>query len=136
MKRRTALPMLLLSAMLLGCSGGDAADAFRIQGTVTHQGKPVPIGSIIFQPDGSKGNSGAYGSAAIKDGQFDTRNNGQPMVGGPHLVIVEAFDGVDPNPDFAPYGKSLGESYQEAFELPEEDTTLNIELTDRKRQAK
>jgi len=102
-----------------------------LSGTVTHEGQPVAFGSIVFQPDQSQGNSGSYATASIKDGKFDTRSGGKGTVGGPHLVMIEAFDGQDINDDFAPYGKSLGESYQRPFDLPSEDSTLTIELTDR-----
>ena len=115
-----------------GCSKSDGPPTYHVQGTVTHDGKAVPIGSIVFQPDPSQGNRGPYGVAQIKDGKFDTKLEGQAVVGGPHLVIVEAFDGASPNPDYAPYGTSLGANYQEVFDLPKQDTTLDIELTERK----
>lgn len=119
---------MLLSAGL-GCGQSDP-ERFHLSGTVTHQGQPVAFGSIVFQPDQSQGNSGSYATASIKDGKFDTRS-GKGIVGGPHLVMIEAFDGKDINDDYSPYGKSLGESYQRPFDLPREDSTLTIELTDR-----
>lgn len=127
-------PCLLAGALLLsaylGC-GNSEADRYHLSGTVTHEGQPVAFGSIVFQPDQSQGNSGAYATASIKDGKFNTRSGGKGTVGGPHLVMIEAFDGQDINDDFAPYGKSLGESYQRRFDLPSEASTLDIELTDR-----
>lgn len=128
---------LLLAAVLIatgsGCGNSDSRDLYHVQGTVTYQGQPVSTGSIIFQPDPSQGNQGPYGSAQIENGKFDTQKDGQATVGGPHLVMIEAFDGVNPDPDFAPYGKSLGGGYQESFDLPKQDTKLDIELTDRRR---
>jgi len=45
----------------------------------------VPVGTIVFEPDVTKGNKGAAGVARIKDGTFDTRqDDGRGKVGGPH----------------------------------------------------
>ncbi|UUO07751.1 hypothetical protein M4951_05430 [Blastopirellula sp. J2-11] len=119
--------------LAVGCAEKASVNQFDVSGVVTFDGKPVPHGSIIFQPDEAQGNAGPYGSAMIKDGKFDTRvDNGTATIGGPHLISIEAFDGVEPNQDYAPYGRSIGDSYQEAFVLPQTDSTLNIELKDRK----
>jgi len=125
--------LLLVIALACGCSKSDGVEKFHIQGTVTYQGTAVPVGSIVFQPDPSQGNSGPYGVAQIKDGKFSTKVEGEAIVGGPHLVIIEAFDGKDVNPDYAPYGGSIGSTYQERFDLPKQDSTLDIELTQRKK---
>jgi len=83
----------------------------------------------MFQPDATRGNSGPTGSATIRNGAFDTRLEGEPPIGGPQIVFIEAFDGQVENPDYAPYGGSLGESYQAQYQLPQADTTLDIEMT-------
>jgi hypothetical protein len=119
--------LLLLLVFILGC-GHAGPPRYHVSGTVTYQGKPVPVGSILFQPDPSQGNSGAYGNAMIKDGKFDTRVDGEPPIGGPQLVIIEAFDGKNTT-DLTPYGNSLTSGYQEKYDLPDKDTTLDIELT-------
>ena len=136
MATRIVAAMLILGALILpcGCSKSDGVEKFHIQGTVTHQGNAVPVGSIVFQPDPSQGNSGPYGVAQIKDGKFSTKLKGEATIGGPHLVIIEAFDGKDVNPDYAPYGGSIGSTYQERFDLPKQDSTLDIELTERKKK--
>lgn len=106
---------------------------YRISGTVTYQGKPVPIGSVLFQPDPGQNNSGPVGSATIKDGVYDTQREGRGFSGGPQIVIVEAFDGQNIDPDYNPYGSSLTYGYMEPHPLPESDTTLDIELSERTR---
>ena len=124
----TAVCCLLLS----GC-GDSGPLRYHVSGTVTHEGVPVPKGSILFQPEGAQGDR-QYGSATINDGKFDTAaEGGEGIMGGPHLVSIEAFDGSTENPDLMPHGRSLGTGYREPFELPQKDTTLNIELTERTR---
>lgn len=118
----------LALVLLIGCAD-DGPPRYHVSGTVTYQGAPVPHGSIVFQPDSTQGNSGPSGSATIEDGAFDTRVNGEPPIGGPQIVFIEAFDGKVEHPDYAPYGGALGEGFQERYDLPQADTTLDIELT-------
>lgn len=117
-----------LMLVIAGCAE-DGPPRYDVAGTVTYQGSPVPYGTIMFQPDPTQGNSGPTGSATIKDGTYNTKLEGEPQTGGPQIVFIEAFDGKIENPDYAPYGAALGESYQQRYELPQADTTLDIEMT-------
>src|SRR5689334_24564800 len=81
----------LLLALLAGCGG---QKVYSVSGTVTFQGKPVPTGQIVFEPDASAGNAGQAAFAKIKDGRHDTRLEGQGTLGGPHLVRIHGRDGV------------------------------------------
>jgi hypothetical protein len=112
---------------LAGCQDS-GPPRYRISGTVTHQGQPVPIGSILFQPDGAKQNSGPYGFAPIREGRYDTQLDGKGFSGGPQIVIVEAFDGVNIDPDYNPYGLSISSGYIQPHDLPHTETTLDIRL--------
>ncbi|QEG39783.1 hypothetical protein UC8_17810 [Roseimaritima ulvae] len=109
-----------MALLLLGCGGSDV-QRYRASGAVTYQGKPVSQGTIMFEPDTSKGNSGAAGMAMIIDGQYDTEaEGGKGISGGPQIVSIQGFDGVDPNPEYAPYGSPIGkgESYIKRFDFP------------------
>lgn len=128
---RTYAATAALAILLSGCSES-GPPRYHVSGTVTHEGTPVPAGSILFQPDPAAGNEGPYGSATIKDGKFDTRDGGEPTIGGPQVVLIEAFDGNVKNPEYAPYGQSIGGGYQKSHPLPQADATLNIELTEEK----
>lgn len=80
-------------AFLVGCSSGDRV--YNLAGSVTYQGKPVPAGQIVFEPDTNAGNGGPPGFAKIKDGRYDTRIlEGQGTVGGPHIVRILGLDGI------------------------------------------
>lgn len=90
---------------LAGCAEKESA-RFRLTGTVTFDGKPVPFGDVLFTPDGSKGNSGPQGIAHIRDGKYDTGAlDGKGVGGGPTVVRVTGLTG--------PNGKLICE-----FEMP------------------
>lgn len=130
---RTAA-LLGLGLLVLASSGCQQRDEgrYRFSGTVTYHGAPVPIGSIMLEPDSSKGNSGPAGSAAITDGKFDSSAHGSGFVGGPHVVTIQGFNGENPDPDFAPHGAPIGggRSFIQRLDLPTEDVELNFEMAD------
>jgi hypothetical protein len=79
--------------MASGCGLGERQ--YHLSGAITYQGKPVPAGTIVFEPDATKGNQGAAGYARIKAGRYDTRaEDGKGTVGGPHLVRILGLDGI------------------------------------------
>lgn len=115
--------------MFTGCGGrGDGPPRFDVSGTATFQGQPIPVGSIIFEPDASKGNSGPGGFARITDGKYDThREAGQGTVGGPHLVRITGTDGK-PSDEYAPEGSALFPEYRTTVDLPKERTTHDFDV--------
>lgn len=126
--------LLGLGLLVLASSGCQPSDEgrYRFSGTVTYRGEPVPIGSIMLEPDSSKGNSGPAGSAAITDGKFDSSAHDSGFVGGPHVVTIQGFSGENPDPDFAPHGAPIGggRSFIQRLDLPTEDVELNFEMAD------
>lgn len=117
------LPMFILLAVLLtGCSNSGQYD---VSGTVTWQGKPVPIGLVTIEPDAQKGNQGVQTQGLIQDGHFQTLP-GHGAIAGPVLITVNANDGV-PTP-LAAHGKLLFRTYQFRYELPAAASTLTIEV--------
>ena len=64
--------------------------SIELSGEATHGGKPIPAGRIYFTPDSAKGNNGPQGFAPIKDGRYDTRNDGHGAVAGPMVVRYDA----------------------------------------------
>src|SRR5689334_5692258 len=93
--RFRSMPGLLFAAaaivlLLCGCSRGPKR--VRVSGAVTFQGKPVPYGNVVFEPDRSRGNSGPQGYATIKDGHFDTGvAGGSGACQGPQVVALEGY---------------------------------------------
>jgi hypothetical protein len=113
----------LLLNLLAGCGG---QKIYHLSGTVTYQGKPVPTGQIVFEPDASAGNSGQAAFAKIKDGHYDTRTEGQGTLGGPHLVRIHGRDGI-PRGELQ-NGLPLFKDYSSKVNLPKADAKQDFEV--------
>jgi hypothetical protein len=120
MKRLAPLVLLSLTLLLVGC-GGDDVSRYRLQGSVTFNGQPVPAGTIRFEPDEAAGNKGASGSAIIVDGKYDTKDKG--IIGGPHIVYIDGAEkgGANDEP-----GKTLFNNYSEKVDFPKESGTKDF----------
>jgi len=116
--------MLLVAGCLAACGCGGGAEPgparFRLSGKVTFDGKPVPVGTIYFEPE-----SGPAGNAQIKDGQYDTAN-GKGIVGGAHTVMIEGYDGHGANP--GEMGKPIFKPFRAKQDLPASDGTKDFEI--------
>jgi hypothetical protein len=123
-----AILMFGVVAIVSGC-GPDGPSRYSISGSVTFQGKPVPVGFIKFEPDTTKGNAGPGTGAPIKDGNYNVPS-AKGILGGHYRVIVDGFDGIPAVVDGekSPDGKLLFSNQQVPAELPQQDTTWNIEL--------
>lgn len=132
---RWPLAMAAVTLSLLGTLGCGSGDSGRqhATGKVTYQGQPVKHGTIMFEPDTRKGNSGPAGSASIVDGVYDTRRDGVGISSGPQWVTIQAFSGQNVNPEYAPYGTVIGdgETYAKSFEFSSSGLIeQDFELTD------
>jgi hypothetical protein len=119
-----AAGLVLGLAALAGCSSEEKL--YRVSGTVTHNGKPVPKGLIFFDPDGAKGTTGGQGFANIVDGKYDTAAEGRGVRGGAYVVRVNGFDGKEANE--APFGQPLFPEYTDSKELPKADSTYDVDV--------
>lgn len=118
---------VILAMSLAGCSGTDGASQYELSGTVTFQGKPIPAGTITFEPDAVKGNRGRQGFATIKDGRYDTREGGRGTIGGAQVVQISGTDGISAGETF-PTGKPLFEPYTTSVDLPKESSTHDFDV--------
>jgi len=124
------LPVLVV---LAGCGSGSGPARFDLSGTVTYDGKPVPAGYIVFNPDAAAGNSGPGTSADIRDGRYSTMS-GRGTIGGPHVATVNGFDGVafqtfdGPNGQAMPHpmGKPLFASAAIKADLPKQTAVYDF----------
>lgn len=98
-----------------GCSRPPAGPVrYRVSGSVTFAGKPVPAGRIVFEPDRAAGNSGPAAYGSIVAGRFAT----YPRMGaveGPHVVQISGFD-----------GKASGELSEGRPLFPEHTTSATV----------
>ena len=121
---RMLFPILCLAAVA-GC-GQRGPQRFRVSGTVTHAGKPVPLGRVIFEPDTTRGNDGPQGFAPIENGRFDTAGpHCKGAVGGPMLVRIDGL-GTSGGEDPAAAGRLLFPTHEEAIDLPSADSVRDF----------
>ena len=93
------LPGLVLIAAV-GCGPGGPA-RYAVEGRVTFRGQPVPNGMVRFEPDGTKGNRGPVGYAAIVDGRYTTVAKGaRGALKGPLVVWISGGPPPDPEKEF------------------------------------
>jgi len=124
--RALSLALSLAAPFLLGC-GSDGPQRYRLQGLVTYEGKPVPAGTIIFEPDASQKNDGPQGLATIHDGVFDSSRGGKGTVGGPHRITILGCDGASIS-ETSPQGKPLFEPSLTTAELPKKNGKLDFDI--------
>jgi hypothetical protein len=114
--------------VLAGC-GDRGPRQYEVSGTVTYGGKPVPYGTIDFEPDASAGNRGPGGRAEIRDGHYATAPD-RGVVGGPYVVRICGSDGMPlemPEEGLVdPAGTPLFEEHVEHVDLPNKDTTRDF----------
>jgi hypothetical protein len=119
----SAALVLIGIAALPGCSG---EKTYHLSGTVTYKGKPVPKGQIVFEPDASAGNSGQPAYASIVDGHYDTRDDCQGTVGGPHIVQIHGRDGI-PRGELL-NGLPLFRDYSTTVDIPKGSNKQDFEV--------
>jgi hypothetical protein len=117
------------AAVILGGCSPDGPSRYSISGSVTFQGRPVPVGFIKFEPDATKGNMGPGSGTSIQNGSY-TVPSATGVLGGHYRIVVEGFDGIPAVVDGekAPDGKLLFSNQQILAELPQHDSTKNIEV--------
>ncbi len=115
----------LLLIGVAGC-GRRGPERFHVSGTVTHAGKPVQLGRVVFEPDTARGNDGPQGFAPIENGRFDTaRPHCRGTVGGPMRVRIDGFE-MTGGEDAAASGKLLFATHEEAIDLPRADVVRDF----------
>ena len=95
--------------LVAGC-GPQGVSRYDVEGTVTYGGKPLPLGTIRFEADASKGNRGPVGIAPIVDGAYSTTGQGsRGALRGPIVAVITGLPAADPK---AEYQLPLFEEYR------------------------
>ena len=125
---RTAVLCVLAASVLgwAGC-GNQGVPRYNLSGTVTFQGKPVPAGRIIFEPDVRKGNDGPQGYSDIKDGKYGTDRFGKGAVAGPLIVTIIGTTGENAS-EANMLGQPLFPRYKTTIDLPKEAIEYDFEV--------
>jgi len=116
--------LLLPLSLVCGC-GSDGPERYEVSGKVIYDGKPIPAGEVVFEPDPKRGNTGPQSRAPIEDGRYCTLP-GQGSVPGPVIVEVRGYDG-QPHPE-SPDGLELFRPYRTTAELPREDSQHDVHV--------
>lgn len=124
--------LVIAASVLTGCYGGnESATAFHVSGQVQFDGKPLPAGKIYFTPDASRGNQGPQGTATIENGKYDTEETRFGIVGGPYIVRIEGYDGIQPPNDedgMFPNGQVLFRDYEIKLEFPQANHVEDLDI--------
>lgn len=117
-----AVAGIAVMAVAPGCTRRAGPTRHTVSGTVTYRGKPVPAGTIAFEPDSRQGNRGPAGYADIVAGRFRTHLG---AISGPHLVRISGASGlaVDEAKD-----TTLFSEYTTTCELPKGPATLDFDV--------
>jgi len=133
MKQNRPVMAFLSLVLVYGCGkGADGPSRQVISGTVIYDSKPVPRGSIFFEPDASAGANGPQGYAEIHDGKYSTSaSGGKGAVAGAQIVRIEGF-GTESEAVLDSSGEKivpkLFEEYKTTVTLPEGNSEQNFEV--------
>jgi len=123
---RQSLATLVL-LVLVGCGDMGGPRRYKLSGSVTCDGKPVPAGIISLEPDTSLGNARPGTLVEFTNGRYRTPA-GKGTVGGPHLVRIVGHDGKAISE--MPLGRCLFQEYQFQIDLPRHDATHDFDVPD------
>lgn len=129
---RTCIGILVAVGLLAaaGCSRQRGPSRYDLRGSIVWNGKPVPVGTIVFAPDLARGNNGPGASVDITAGSYATRP-GFGTIGGPHVAIITAYDGVPVQYENItdPIGTQLFPPRRVEIDLPRAAATQDFDLT-------
>jgi hypothetical protein len=97
MDTRYAIAVLsIITLITSGCGEPDlVGPTISVAGKVTVEGKPIPIGNLVFKPDASKGNTTKYEPVAFinPDGSYKIKTGGKDGApAGWYKVAIEASE--------------------------------------------
>jgi hypothetical protein len=117
----SCLLMVLLAA---GC-GPRGLARYSLEGTVTFDGKPVPGGQVILEPDSGADNRGPGAYCDITDGRFTTPP-GRGHVGGPHRLRIMGFVFTTDTSTGDRMGRPLFPPYDMRLDLPRANARQDV----------
>ena len=97
--RRFAVAVLLLSLSVIGC-GKSGPPTVPVEGIATYQGKPLPLGSVLFVPQDK--HSQAKGSKIDANGHYRVE-----VVPGKYQVEVRMFARLRGQPELEGEGAKI-----------------------------
>lgn len=105
MSSRNAVGWGLVAVVTLasGCGRSTGPERYDVRGAVSFRGQPVPSGTITFEPDLSKANSGPVSVIPIVDGKYDSLALERPgPLAGSLIVRISGYPAPDPDVEIQP----------------------------------
>lgn len=103
------LSVAACGCLLAGC-GPRGVARYDVEGTVTYDGQPLSRGTIRFEADSAKGNTGPVGIAPIVNGSYSTVGQGsRGALRGPLVAVITGLPAANPNTE---YQRALFEEYR------------------------
>lgn len=125
LRRTAAIAAAFL--VLYGCGPAEPT-YYHVSGTIKFDGKPIPKGTIYFEPKGK----GQQGRSDLVDGKYDTKSpGGKGVLGGPYNIRIGGYDGKVAYE--APYGAALFPEYTTTKDLEAKEQTLDFDIPKGKR---
>lgn len=126
--------LVAVVAVASGCGRPVGPERYDIRGAVTFRGEPVPSGTITFEPDLSKSNSGPVSVIPIVDGKYDSLALERPgPLAGPLIVRISGYPAPDPDVEIQP---PLFSEYRTTVDLATSSaaTALDFDVPERSRK--
>jgi hypothetical protein len=122
--RPRAWALAAVGLALAGC--GDGVERYRVQGTVTFDGKPVETGAVFFEPTASVGKIAPTVYLKVQGGRFDTGGDGPAA--GKYRVVVGGWDNTKTrvDDDKITHTAHLFDDYKFEVDIPPPNDTLDI----------
>ncbi len=124
LRKTGTLIAVVLVVAVAGCGRPSGPPTFTVTGRVTFNGRPVPVGRIMLEPDASRGNIGPASVADVAAGRYRTRP-GRGSVGGPCLATIYGGDGTLPTEE---HDTALFAPWTTAIDLPRADCTHDFDV--------
>lgn len=134
LRRCVGCGILVLVAAASGCGRSTGPERYNVRGAVTFRGEPVPSGTITFEPDLSKSNSGPVSVIPIIDGTYDSLALERPgPLAGSLIVRISGYPAPDPDVEIQP---PLFPEYRTTVDLATSKgaTVLDFDVPDRSRK--
>lgn len=134
LQKQIGWSLVMLVAVASGCGRSTGPERYDVRGAVSFRGQPVPSGTITFEPDLSKSNSGPVSVIPIMDGKYDSQALERPgPLAGSLIVRISGYPAPDPKVEIQP---PLFPEYRTTIELAKTPapTELDFDVSDRSRK--
>lgn len=122
--------VIAFALFVTSCGSGNGRQ--ELEGSVTYQGKPLPYGTVTFEPDKSMGQNAVQASGEVVDGRLKT-TPGFGARPGPHVALVTGYDRAPT--DNGPAPRELFVNVSVPVVVEPGSKTVNLDVPDQSKPA-